>query len=34
MEVSGQIHRPAALPSDNQPLVLEAEWVREAVWTV
>jgi len=37
MDVSGRINGPAVLPPDNQPLVpieLEAEWVREVVWTL
>jgi len=36
MEVSGQLHAPAALPSGKDPLlpiVYEAGWDPEPVWT-
>jgi hypothetical protein len=36
MEVSGQIHSPAALHPDKEPLVpsgLEGGWTPEPVWT-
>jgi hypothetical protein len=36
MEVSGQLHTPAALPQGNEPLVpiaYEAGWAPERVWT-
>jgi hypothetical protein len=36
MEVSGQLHTPAALPPGKEPLVpteQEAEWAPEMVWT-
>jgi hypothetical protein len=37
MEVSGQLHVPAALPPAKEPSVLirqEAEWAPEPVWTL
>jgi hypothetical protein len=36
MEVSGQIHAPAALPPGKEPLVTtgkEAGWAPDPVWT-
>jgi hypothetical protein len=36
MEVSGQLHAPAALPPGKEPLVRteqEAEWAPEPFWT-
>jgi hypothetical protein len=36
MEVNGQLHAPAALPSGNEPLIpigQEAGWAPESVWT-
>jgi hypothetical protein len=35
MEVSGQVHAPAAFPPGKEPLVsigLESEWAPELVW--
>jgi hypothetical protein len=37
MEVSGQLHAPAALPAGKEPLELigyEAGWAPESVWTL
>jgi hypothetical protein len=37
MEVSGQLHAPAALPPEKEPVVPigeEAEWAPEPFWTV
>jgi hypothetical protein len=36
MEVSGQLHEPAALPPEKEPLVpieYEAGWAPEPFWT-
>jgi hypothetical protein len=33
MEVSGQLHAPAALPPGKEPIGKEAGWVPELLWS-